>query len=78
MTQEKFKEASKIQEEIGRLNLLIKYIEDKDEKDFPDTMRFAFSIGSDFLYLVNLIGVNNALGFMRRRKIKLEKEFEEL
>ena len=78
MTQEKFNKASKIQEEINRLNLLIKYIENKDEKDFTDTMELAFNMSSDFLYLVHLLGADDVLGFMRTRKRMLEKEFEEL
>lgn len=78
MTQEKFEQASKIQEEINHLNLLIKYIEDKDDKDFTDTMNFVFNMSSDFLYLVHLLGADNVLGFMRTRKRMLEKEFEEL
>ena len=78
MTQEKFKEASKIQEEINRLNLLIKYIKNEDEKDFTDTMELDFHKISDFLYLVNLLGADDVLGFMRTRKRVLEKEFEEL
>jgi hypothetical protein len=78
MTQEKFNRASKIQEEINRLNLLIKYIENKDEKDFTDTMELAFNMSSDFLYLVHLLGADDVLGFMRTRKKMLEKEFEEL
>ena len=68
MTQEKFKRASEIQEEINRLNLLIKYIENKDEKGFTDTMELAFHMSSDFLYLVHLLGVDDVLGFMRTRK----------
>lgn len=78
MTQEKFKQASEIQTEINRLNFLIKYIEDKDEKDFADTAALAFSTSSDFSYLVHLLGKDDVLGFMRTRKIILEKEFEEL
>ena len=78
MTQEKFNKASKIQEEINRLNLLIKYIEDKDDKDFTDTMNFVFNMSSDFLYLVHLLGKDDVLGFMRTRKRMLETEFEEI
>lgn len=78
MTQEKFKQASKIQEEINHLNLLIKYIENKDDKDFTNTMELAFHTTSDFLYLVHLLGADDVLGFMRTRKRMLEKEFEEL
>lgn len=79
MTEEKFNRASKIQEEINRLNLLIKYIEDKKEKDFANTiMELAFNISSDFLYLVHLLGADDVLGFLSKRKRMLEKEFEEL
>ena len=68
MTQEKFKETSKIQEEINRLNLLIKCIEDKVEKDFTDTMELVF----------NMSRKDDLLGYMKTRKRMLEKEFEEL
>lgn len=78
MTQEKFNRASNIQEEIDRLNLLIKYIENKNDKDFTNTMELAFHTSSDFLYLVNLLGADDVLGYMRTRKRMLEKEFEEL
>lgn len=69
MTQEKFKKASEIQEEIDRLDLLIKEIENVIIND-PNC--------SDYGYLVHLLGVDSVLGFMRTRKRMLEKEFEEL
>ena len=73
MTKELFDKACKFDSEIGRLNMLINYVEKGDESD--DLMNPKYS---DFAYLVYLIGVNNALGYMRRRKKMLEKEFEEL
>jgi len=73
MTKELFDKACKFDSEIGRLDMLINYIEKGDESD--DLMNPKYS---DFAYLVYLIGVNNALGYMRRRKKMLEKEFEEL
>ena len=69
MTQEKFKEASKLWEEIDRLDLLIKQIEDGTTLN-PDY--------SDYAYLVHLLGKDDVLGFMRTRKRMLEKEFKEL
>lgn len=78
MTQEKFKEVSELWEEINRLNMLIKYIENRDEKGSTDTIEFAFNMTSDLLYLVHLLGVDDVLGYMRTRKRMLEKEFEEL
>lgn len=68
MTQEKFKEASKLWEEIDRLDLLIKQIEDGT----------TINPHSDYGYLVYLLGKDDVLGFMRTRKRMLEKEFEEL
>lgn len=70
MTQEKFKQASKIQEEIDRLDLLITQIED------GTTIRRTQY--NDYAYLVHLLGADDVLGFMRTRKRMLEKEFEEL
>lgn len=69
MTQEKFKQASKIQDEIDRLDILIKQIEDKNElnTDF-----------SDYAYLINLLGKKAVHYFMVKRKRILEKEFKEL
>ena len=69
MTQEKFKQASNLWEEIDRLDLLIKQIEDRT------TIKPHIS---DFAYLVHLLGVDDVLGYMRTRKRMLEKEFEEL
>ena len=69
MTQEKFKKASELWDEIDRLDLLIKQIEDRT------TIRPHIS---DFGYLVHLLGADDVLGFMRTRKRMLEKEFEEL
>ena len=69
MTQEKFKQAIKLQEEINRLDLLIKQIE--------GGTTFNLHI-SDYGYLIHLLGEDNVLGFMRTRKRMLEKEFEEL
>lgn len=69
MTQEKFKQASKLQEEIDRLDLLIKQIEDGTTIN-PNI--------SDFGYLVHLLGEDNVLKCMRTRKRMLEKEFEKL
>lgn len=69
MTQEKFKQASTLWEEIDRLDLLIKQIED------GTTINPQFS---DFGYLVHLLGKDDVLGYMRTRKRMLEKEFEEL
>ena len=68
MTQEKFKEASKLWEEIDRLDLFIKQIED-GTTIYPH---------SDYGYLIHLLGKDDVLGFMRTRKRMLEKEFEEL
>lgn len=70
MTQEKFKEASKLWEEIDRLDLLINEIE--------DGTRINRTQYNDYAYLVHLLGVDDVLGFMRTRKRMLEKEFEEL
>lgn len=47
MTQEKFKQAIKIQDEIDRLDMLIKQIEDKTALDTDF---------SDYAYLINLLG----------------------
>ena len=69
MTQEKFKLASNLQEEIDRLDLLIKQIED------GTTIKPHIS---DYGYLIYLLGENNILAYMRTRKRMLEKEFEEL
>lgn len=69
MTQEKFKEASKIWDEIDRLDLLIKQIEDGTTIN-PNI--------SDFGYLVHLLGKDDVLGYLRTRKRMLEKEFEKL
>ena len=69
MTLEKFKEVSKLWEEIDRLDLLIKQIEDGTTIN-PHN--------SDYGYLVHLLGKDDVLGFMRTRKRMLEKEFEEL
>ena len=69
MTQESFKQASKLWEEIDRLDLLIRQIEDGTTIN-PNI--------SDFGYLVHLLGKDDVLGFMRTRKRILEKEFEEL
>ena len=73
MTKELFDKADKIVSEITRLDMLINYVEKGDEGD--TLMNSKYNV---FAYLVNLIGVNNALGYMRRRKRMLEKEFEEL
>ncbi len=70
MTQEKFKRASELWDEIDRLDLLIKEIED-------GTM-FNRTQYNDYAYLVHLLGKDDVLGFMRTRKRMLEKEFEEL
>ena len=70
MTQEKFKQASKIQEEIDRLDLLIEQIEDGTTLNRTQY--------HDYAYLVHLLGKDDVLGFMRTRKRMLEKEFEEL
>lgn len=70
MTQEKFKQASNLWDEIDRLDLLIKQIED-------GTM-FNRTQYNDYAYLVHLLGADDVLGFMRTRKRMLEKEFEEL
>lgn len=75
MTQEKFNIASKIQEEINRLNMLIKYIQDRDEKGSADTIELAFNMTSDFLYLVHLLGADDVLSFIRTRKRMLYKEY---
>lgn len=69
MTQEEFKEASKIWDEIDRLDLLIRQIEDGTTIN-PNI--------SDFGYLVHLLGKDDVLGYMRTRKRMLEKEFEKL
>lgn len=73
MTQEKFKQASNLWEEIDRLDLLIKQIED------GNMIRPHIS---DFGYLVHLLRKDDVLGYvlgyMRTRKRMLEKEFEEL
>ncbi len=69
MTQEKFEQASKLWEEIDRLDLLIYQMEDRTTIN-PDH--------SDYAYLVHLLGVDDVLGFMKTRKRMLEKEFEEL
>lgn len=69
MTQEEFKQASKLWEEIDRLDLLIKQIED------GTTINSHYT---DYGYLVHLLGKDDVLGFMRTRKRMLEKEFEEL
>lgn len=69
MTQEKFKQASELWDEIDRLDLLIKQIED------GTTIRPHIS---DFGFLVHLLGKDDVLGYMRTRKRMLEKEFEEL
>lgn len=69
MTQEKFKQASKLWGEIDRLDLLIKQIEDGTTIN---------PYNSDYGYLVHLLGKDAVLGFMRTRKRMLEKEFEEL
>lgn len=69
MTQEKFKQASKIWDEIERLDFLILQIEE------GTTIKPNIS---DFGFLVHLLGEDDVLGFMRTRKRMLEKEFEEL
>ncbi len=69
MTQEKFKQASNLWEEIDRLDLLIKQIED------GTTINPRIS---DYGYLVHLLGKDDVLGYMRTKKRMLEKEFEEL
>lgn len=69
MTQEKFKKASKLQEEIDRLDMLIHQIEDWTTTDL---------YYSDYRYLVYLLGEDNVLGCMQTRKRILKKEFEEL
>lgn len=73
MTKDLFNKADKIVSEINHLDMLMNYIEEGDERD--DLMNPKYS---DFAYLVYLLGTNNVLGFMRRRKKTLEKEFEEL
>ena len=70
MTQEKFKQARKLWEEIDRLDLLIKQIENRTTLLIPDY--------NDYAYLVHLLGADDVLGYMRTRKRMLEKEFEEL
>lgn len=59
MTQEKFKEANKLWDEIDRLDLLIKQIEDGTTLK-PDY--------NDYAYLVHLLGKDDVLGFMRTKK----------
>lgn len=73
MTRELFDKADKIVSEINHLDVLINYVEKGDESD--DLMNPKYS---DFAYLVYLLGVKDALGFLRTRKRMLEKEFEEL
>ena len=69
MTQEKFKQASNLWEEIDKLDWLIKQIE-------AGTTINPHMI--DYKYLVHLLGVDNVLDRMKTRKIMLEKEFEGL
>lgn len=69
MTQEKFKEASKIQEEIYRLDWLINQVESGTTIN-PHMI--------DYKYLIHLLGVDNVLDCMKTKKRMLEKEFEEL
>ena len=73
MEKEKFNQASELQGEIDRLDMLMNYIEKGDESETLMNPKH-----NDFAYLVCLLGKNNVLGFMRRRKRMLEKEFEEL
>ena len=73
MEKEKFKQASELHGEIDRLDMLMNYIEKGDESETLMNPKH-----NDFAYLVYLLGKNNVLGFMRRRKRMLEKEFEEL
>jgi hypothetical protein len=69
MTQEKFKKARKLWEEMDRLDFLIKQLEDRATLN-PDY--------SDYAYFVHLLGEDDVLGFMRTRKRIVEKEFEDL
>lgn len=73
MTKELFNKACKLDSEIGRINMLIKQVEKGDEDDILMNPKY-----NDFAYIVHLFGVRNVLGFLRRRKNTLEKEFEEL
>lgn len=69
MTKELLNKASELYSEIDRLDLLIKFIENYDKDNVSPKH-------NDFTYLVYLLGKNNVLSFMRRRKTMLEKEFE--
>lgn len=73
MTQEMYNKAAEIDSEINRLNMLINYVEKGDESDTFMNPKY-----NDFAYLVHLLGVRNVLGFLRTRKMMLEKEFEKL
>ena len=73
MTKELFDKACEFNSEIEHINMLINYVEKCKDSDILMDPKY-----NDFAYLVYLIGVNNALGYMRRRKKMLEKEFEEL
>lgn len=69
MTQEKFKQASNLWEEIDRLDLLIKQIAD------GTTINSHYS---DYGYLVHLLGRMMYSVSREQEKRMLEKEFEEL
>lgn len=63
MIQKIYNKAIELDSEINRLDILINYVNEITEGD-----TLMNSKHSDFAYLVELIGVNNALGYMRRRK----------
>lgn len=69
MTQEKFKQANKLCEEIYMLDWLIKQIEDGNTIN-PHMI--------DYEHLIHLFGVDKVLDCMQTKKRMLEKEFEEL
>ena len=73
MTKEMYNKATELNSEINRLDMLINYVEKGDESDTLMNPKY-----NDFAYLVHLLGVRNVLGFLRRRKRMLEKEFEKL
>ena len=73
MTKEMYNKAAELDSEINRLDMLINYVEKGDESDTLMNPKY-----NDFAYLVYLLGVEDALGFLRARKRMLEKEFEEL
>lgn len=73
MDREKFNKAMQIDNEIDRLDMLMKYVEKGDDDDVLMNPRV-----NDFAFLVYLIGVENVLSAMGERKRFLEKEFDEL